>query len=86
MKSDLDFAKRYNRAYDVYLLSNAPTVKASLLKRASGYNYTEKKIVYAANAMGEAEIVSETHKTCHVPADVSAIKLYLSNLLPEDYE
>jgi len=86
MKNDLEFAKKYNRAYDIYLLSNAPDVKASLLKRAKGYNYTEKKIVYAANSEGEAEIVSETHKTVHVPPEVNAIKMYLTNLLSEDYE
>ena len=86
IKSDIEFAKKYNRAFDIYLLSNAPSVKASLLKRANGYNYVEKKIVYAANSQGDAEIVSETHKTVHIPAEVNAIKMYLTNLLSEDYE
>lgn len=56
-------------------------VENALLKRAKGYSYEEVKI----EDDGEGETVKTTRILKHVPADVTAIAIWLNNRKPDKY-
>lgn len=54
-------------------------VENALLKRAKGYYYDETKVEF----VGEAKKITKIRK--HIPADVTAIAIWLNNRKPDKY-
>ena len=60
--------------------------KKSLIKKVTGWNFNERKIVTIKQLDGTAKEVSETVTTKHYPPDTAAIIFTLCNLDPEHYK
>lgn len=61
------------------------TVKQSLLKRATGFSYTERKQVVEMDAEGNTRPVRIETTTKHVPPDTAAAFIWLKNRDPENW-
>lgn len=64
---------------------NAVKVEDALLKRALGYDYEQTDVTEFLNSDGVCQSTASKVTTKHVVGDVSAMKFYLQNRAPEEW-
>lgn len=60
-------------------------LRSSLIKKAIGFNYTEKKIIKKKNDEGVLEVVAEEIYEKYAQSDVAALNLLLKNYDPKNW-
>lgn len=67
-------------------------IASSMVKRAKGYDYTEKEIIVQGKptkngtAVEDGRVVKQRNFTRHIPPDVRAGEFLLTNLLPNEWK
>lgn len=77
-KEKAEFSKAFARGREKIVIE----IKAALLKKALGYEYTEEKSVAKYDKDGESVVMVETYKK-HQPASETAAAMLLRNYDPE---
>ena len=80
-----DFSDEVKKAQADARAKIVPELEKSLYKKAMGWEYTETRTEYAADAEGNPIIVKQTEVTRVVPADTAALIFALTNLAPESW-
>ena len=83
-----EYQKKYPEFANAIKEGKAPVdreVENALLKRAQGYDYTEKKVLVSVNEKGEQKPARIETITKHVPPDVGAIAFWLKNRMPDKW-
>ena len=78
-----DFSDEVKKAQADARAKLVPELEKSLYKKAMGWEYTETRTEYAADAEGNPIIVKQTEVTRVVPADTAALIFALTNLAPD---
>lgn len=77
-----DFSDALSRAREVFNKNATIRVKLSLLKKACGYEYEEKKSVAKKDKFGESVIYVEKYQR-HCPPSETAARMWLNNHDPD---
>lgn len=84
-KTKAEFADMIKKSLDELEANRTHNTKASLYKRAMGYEVTETETLYSVDADGERIVERIKEKTRHVPADTAALIFILTNRLPHEW-
>lgn len=80
-----DFSDEVKKAHKEGRAKVVPELEKSLYKKAMGWEYTETRTEYAADANGNPIIVKQTETTRVVPPDTAALIFALTNLDPDNW-
>lgn len=70
----------------------AQQIASSMVKKAKGYDYTEKEIILQGKSskngtvIEDGRVVKQRNITRHIPPDVNAGEFLLTNLLPKEWK